>query len=224
MKSYMRLPAVLFMLSLLVITSACIEINHVNVEQYRKTADVYLEKLAEVAPEPDTLTIDPDEKVDYLGSDFIIFKAWSAHYQDSFSVFINMKDNSAMDTYYEVYLWDEAQEKYKEFTEKHELPEPSEVKLPHMASSKLSLAKVKSMSELWKVLDGSECVIVTYPTLSEKELMPVLQSLKDDNLYAKVKGKDSDVSYYVLRDGVYIEEPSGKDGGKMIERRKIELD
>ena len=223
LKSFFRTAACLLAVSLFVFTTACIEINQVNVEQYRKAAEAYLSKLEEAAPSADTLTIDPDEKVDYLGSDFIIFKAWSMNYQEFFNVFVNMKDNSAMDTYYEAYLWEEADEKVRAFMEEHELPTPSEVTLPHTISSKLSGAKVKSMSELWKVMDGSACVYLTYPDLSQEELMPILKAMLDENLYAKVKGKDSDAAYYVLRDGVFIEEPSGKDGGKMIERYQIKF-
>ena len=103
-------------------------------------------------------------------------------------------------------------------------PAYSEFVLPAIVSSKLSGAKVKSMAEFWEMQDGRECIWVTYPKLTEEERLNVLKTLRDVNFYAKISEEDAEEVYYVLRDGVYIEEASGKDGGKMIERRQITLD
>ena len=218
-KLLVNVIAVLSVISVIFLTSACEE-QLPKKEQYIGTAEEYLKKLEEAAPAADTLTVDPDNPVDYLGSDFIVFSAWSKNYQDSFSVFINANDRSCMDSYYELYLLDEAEERYKKFTEEHEFPEPVRVYLPHIASSKFSGAKIKSMAEFWAAVTG-ECICADYPKLSEEEIMPVLKALQEEKLYTKVSIEGMEEVYYALSDGIYIEERSGKDGGKMIERRKI---
>ena len=218
-KLLVNVIAVLSVMSVIFLASACEELLPKK-EQYIGTAEAYLKKLEEAAPEEDTLTIDPDNPVDYLGSDFIVFSAWSEKYQDSFSVFVNTKDNSCMDSYYELYLLDEAEERYKRFTEEHAFTEPVRVYLPHIAGSKYSGAKIKSMSEFWDTV-SEECLCADYPKLTEEEILPVLKALQEEKLYTKVSIEGMEEVYYALSDGIYIEERSGKDGGKMIERRKI---
>ena len=224
MKISARMLVFLFVVVSLCLFTSCDEVqDKKDAEKFRGTAAEYLRTLEEAAPAEDTLTIDPDMRVDFLGSDYIVYSAWSMYYQDFFTVYVNRKDSSVMDTYFELYLRDEAEEKYMEVTKEYGLPEPTEVRLPHTAGNDLSGAKVKSMSEFWEYMDGRQCVSVTYAVLSYEEILQVLKALKEENLYAELNFGDGDEAYYVLRDGVYVEGPSAKDGGKMIERREIEV-
>ncbi len=226
MRLFSKISAVLIILFYLVFAPACVKIsvNSQDAQKYRKTADEYLKKIESEAPVQDTLTVLPDSITAVMGEDFLVYTGWSEYYQDVFSVFVNKIDGGCMDQYYRLYLKEEARLKYQDIAEMHSLPAYSEFVLPAIVSSKLSGAKVRSMAEFWEMQDGRECIWVTYPKLTEEERLNVLKTLRDVNFYAKISEEDAEEVYYVLRDGVYIEEASGKDGGKMIERRQITLD
>ena len=222
------------LLLLVIVLAGCGNIG--QQKMWREKAEQHLAKLQSKVGGADSFTLQSGKPEAPDKSTHVLFKVDSAAYGDSFRILVSRDGAESIDTYYRLYLKEDAEEKINALLQKalasgfpadNSVADKVRAEVGFLIPSEASVISLHAADTADELLEKTEDTIVLdirirYSggrNMNSLEVDAVLCTLQEEGINCKLYPYQSDAVWYELINGKCWEtRQTGADGGAMMQR------